>query len=69
MRLWMGSELTRSEASRRSGIYPYIRIAPDARMRWGRFLSRKAIRLRRVFRVGLTLDFSVGVCYTVNRIQ
>ena len=37
MRLWMGSELTRSETSRRSGIYPYIRIAPDARMRWGRF--------------------------------
>lgn len=37
MRLWMGSELTRSEASRSSGIYPYIRIAPDAWMRWGRF--------------------------------
>ena len=35
MRLWMGSELTRSETSRRSGIYPYIRIAPDATVRRG----------------------------------
>lgn len=39
MRLWMGSERTRSEASRRSEIYPYIRIAPDAWMRWGRFFA------------------------------
>ena len=43
MRLWMGSELTRSEALRRSGIYPYIRIAPDARMRWGRFCFWKKV--------------------------
>ena len=43
MRLWMGSELTRSEASRRSEIYPSIMIAPDAWMRWGRFCFWKTV--------------------------
>ena len=64
MRLWMGSELTRSEASRRSEIYPYIRIAPDAGFALG-----AVFRFANIFYVfcKITLDEFCKVWYDIVR--
>lgn len=66
MRLWMGSELTRSETSRCSEIYPYIKTAPNAEMRWGRFYTayplKNTCHTKPLYNIRQT-------CYNGNEIQ